>query len=50
MKFRPLRDRVLIRRVEPEAMTRGGIIVPDTVQEKPIEGEVIAAGPGAPRR
>jgi len=47
MKFRPLHDRVLIRRVEPEAKTTGGIIIPDTAQEKPIEGEVIAAGPGA---
>ena len=47
MQFRPLHDRVLIRRVEPEAKTTGGIIIPDTAQEKPVEGEVIAAGPGA---
>jgi chaperonin GroES len=47
MKFRPLHDRVLIRRVEQEAKTTGGIIIPDTAQEKPMEGEVIAAGPGA---
>jgi chaperonin GroES len=47
MKFRPLHDRVLIRRVEPEATTMGGIIIPDTAREKPIEGEVIAVGPGA---
>ena len=47
MKLRPLQDRVLIRRVEQEAKTRGGIIIPDTVQEKPMEGEVVAVGPGA---
>ena len=47
MKFRPLHDRVLIRRVEQEAKTTGGIIIPDTAQEKPMEGEVVAAGPGA---
>ena len=47
MKFRPLHDRVLIRRVEQEAKTTGGIIIPDTAQEKPMEGEVIAVGPGA---
>ena len=47
MKFRPLHDRVLIRRVEQEAKTTGGIIIPDTAQEKPREGEVIAVGPGA---
>jgi chaperonin GroES len=47
MKFRPLHDRVLIRRVEQEAKTAGGILIPDTAQEKPMEGEVIAAGPGA---
>ena len=47
MKFRPLHDRVLVRRVEPEAKTTGGIIIPDTAQEKPMEGEVVAAGPGA---
>jgi len=47
MGFRPLQDRVLIRRVEPEAKTSGGIIIPDTAQEKPMEGEVVAIGPGA---
>jgi chaperonin GroES len=47
MKFRPLHDRLLIRRVEQEAKTTGGIIIPDTAQEKPMEGEVVAAGPGA---
>src|ERR1700739_3729462 len=47
MKFRPLHDRVLIRRVEEEAKTTGGIIIPDTAQEKPVEGDVIAVGPGA---
>jgi chaperonin GroES len=47
MKFRPLHDRVLIRRVEQEAKTLGGILIPDTAQEKPMEGEVVAVGPGA---
>ena len=47
MKFRPLHDRVLIRRVDSEEKTVGGIIIPDTAQEKPMEGEVVAAGPGA---
>jgi chaperonin GroES len=47
MKFRPLHDRVLVRRVDPEAKTGGGIIIPDTAQEKPGEGEVVAVGPGA---
>ena len=47
MGFRPLHDRVLLRRVEQEAKTTGGIIIPDTAQEKPMEGEVIAVGPGA---
>jgi chaperonin GroES len=47
MKFRPLGDRVLVRRVEEEAKTKGGIIIPDTAKEKPQEGEVIAVGPGA---
>ncbi len=47
MTFRPLGDRVLVRRVEQEATTKGGIIIPDTAQEKPQEGEVIAVGPGA---
>lgn len=49
MKFRPLHDRVLVRRVEQEAKTTGGIIIPETAQEKPMEGEVIALGPGARR-
>jgi len=47
MGFRPLGDRVLIKRVEEEAKTKGGIIIPDTAKEKPQEGEVIAVGPGA---
>ena len=47
MKFRPLHDRVLVRRVEQEEKTAGGIIIPDTAKEKPQEGEVIAVGPGA---
>ena len=47
MKFRPLHDRVVVRRITAEEKTRGGIIIPDTAQEKPMEGEVIAAGPGA---
>ena len=47
MKFRPLHDRVLVRRVEAEEKTKGGIIIPDTAKEKPQEGEVIAVGPGA---
>jgi chaperonin GroES len=47
MKFRPLHDRVVIRRLEEEETTKGGIIIPDTAKEKPMEGEVIAAGPGA---
>ena len=47
MSFRPLHDRVLIRRVEAEEKTAGGIIIPDTAKEKPMEGEVIAAGAGA---
>ena len=46
-KFRPLHDRVLVRRVKEEEKTRGGIIIPDTAQEKPQEGEIIAVGPGA---
>jgi chaperonin GroES len=45
--FRPLQDRVLIRRIEEEEKTKGGIIIPDTAKEKPMEGEVLAAGPGA---
>ena len=47
MKFRPLHDRVLVRRVEGEAKTAGGIIIPDTAKEKPQEGEIVAVGPGA---
>ena len=47
MKFRPLHDRVVIRRIEADVKTAGGIIIPDTVKEKPQEGEVIAVGPGA---
>jgi chaperonin GroES len=47
MEFRPLHDRVLVRRIEQEAKTTGGIIIPDTAQEKPMEGEIIAVGPGA---
>jgi chaperonin GroES len=46
-KFRPLHDRVLVRRVKEEEKTKGGIIIPETAQEKPQEGEVIAVGPGA---
>jgi len=46
MKFRPLHDRVLVRRIEQEAKTAGGIIIPDTAQEKPQEGEVVAVGSG----
>jgi chaperonin GroES len=45
--FRPLHDRVLVRRIEAEEKTRGGIIIPDTAKEKPIEGEVLGVGPGA---
>ncbi|MGV8839498.1 MAG: co-chaperone GroES [Bauldia sp.] len=47
MKFRPLHDRVVVRRIEADTKTAGGIIIPDTVKEKPQEGEVIAVGPGA---
>jgi chaperonin GroES len=47
MRFRPLHDRVAVRRIEAEEKTKGGIIIPDTAKEKPQEGEVIAAGPGA---
>jgi chaperonin GroES len=47
MKFRPLQDRVVVRRVESEQKTTGGIIIPDTAKEKPQEGEVVAVGPGA---
>jgi len=47
MKFRPLHDRVVVRRIEEDERTPGGIIIPDTAKEKPQQGEVIAAGPGA---
>ena len=47
MKFRPLHDRVLVKRVEEETKTKGGIIIPDTAKEKPMQGEVLAVGPGA---
>ena len=47
MKFRPLQDRVLLRRIEEEEKTAGGIIIPDTAREKPMQGEVVAVGPGA---
>ena len=46
MKFRPLHDRVVVRRVEEETKTAGGIIIPDTAKEKPSQGEIIAVGPG----
>jgi chaperonin GroES len=46
MKFRPLHDRVLVKRVEEENKTKGGIIIPDTAKEKPMQGEVLAVGPG----
>ena len=46
MKFRPLHDRVVVRRIDAEEKTAGGIIIPDTVKEKPSEGEIIAVGPG----
>src|SRR5215218_9958680 len=46
LKFRPLHDRVVVRRIEAEAKTKGGIIIPDTVKEKPQEGEIVAVGPG----
>ena len=45
--FRPLHDRVVVRRVESEAKTKGGIIIPDTAKEKPAEGEIVAVGPGS---
>ena len=47
MEFRPLHDRVVVRRIESDEKTKGGIIIPDTAKEKPQEGEVIAVGPGA---
>src|SRR6202521_5914760 len=48
MKFRPLHDRVVVRRIEEDDRTRGGIIIPDTAKEKPQQGEIVAVGPGAP--
>ena len=47
INFRPLHDRVVVRRIEAEAKTKGGIIIPDTAKEKPQEGEIVAVGPGA---
>jgi chaperonin GroES len=47
VQFRPLQDRVLVRRIDEEEKTKGGIIIPDTAKEKPMEGEILAAGPGA---
>ncbi len=47
MKFRPLHDRVVVKRVAEEEKTKGGIIIPDTAKEKPMEGEIVAVGPGA---
>src|SRR4051812_10677839 len=47
MKFKPLHDRVVVRRIDEEAKTSGGIIIPDTAKEKPQQGEIVAAGPGA---
>jgi chaperonin GroES len=47
MKFRPLHDRVVVKRLDSEEKTKGGIIIPDTAKEKPQEGEIVAAGPGA---
>ena len=47
MKFRPLHDRVVVKRLDAEEKTAGGIIIPDTAQEKPMEGEIVAVGPGA---
>jgi chaperonin GroES len=48
MKFRPLHDRVVVRRIDEDERTSGGIIIPDTAKEKPQQGEIIAVGPGAP--
>ena len=47
MNFRPLHDRVVVRRIEEDSKSKGGIIIPDTAKEKPIQGEVVAVGPGA---
>jgi chaperonin GroES len=46
LKFRPLHDRVVVKRIEPDEKTKGGIIIPDTAKEKPQEGEIVAVGPG----
>ena len=48
LKFRPLHDRVVVKRIDAEEKTKGGIIIPDTAKEKPQQGEVVAVGPGAP--
>ena len=47
MKFRPLHDRVVVQRIDAEEKTKGGIIIPDTAKEKPMEGEIVSVGPGA---
>ena len=47
MKFRPLHDRVVVRRIEEDSKSKGGIIIPDTAKEKPIQGEIVGVGPGA---
>jgi chaperonin GroES len=47
MKFRPLHDRVVVKRIDEEQKTKGGIIIPDTAKEKPMQGEILAVGPGA---
>ena len=47
MKFRPLHDRVVVKRIEEDTRTAGGIIIPDTAKEKPMQGEIVAVGPGA---
>ena len=47
MKFRPLHDRVVVKRIEEDSRTAGGIIIPDTAKEKPMQGEIVAVGPGA---
>ncbi|HUF45292.1 MAG TPA: co-chaperone GroES, partial [Aestuariivirgaceae bacterium] len=46
MKFRPLHDRVVVRRIEEDSKSKGGIIIPDTAKEKPIQGEIVGVGPG----
>ena len=48
MKFRPLHDRMVVRRIEEDDRTKGGIIIPNTAKEKPQQGEIVAVGPGAP--